>query len=235
MNNEARESSQDLLVGNDGNTLYAWRDKNGEVHDTKEINWEANWPPCVSCQEPAFISTHATKAKCLYYYNVKPGPNTHVCGKCLARYNEEDKFNFHDDIFICKDHFHCLLFTSKKAKNRFDNSEDDMEDFKELKQSQGYFNEKPPSFEEVEGEWITNEDIFNKAVEEARFLAPEHINNNPQLIEATKRYDTFQQELREAENNNDVTKEVLEQYKQMLEETTKERDHWKRQYEVIFA
>src|SRR5581483_11441078 len=46
INNEARELSQDLLVGNDGNVLYAWKDKNGEIHDTKEINWEANWPPC---------------------------------------------------------------------------------------------------------------------------------------------------------------------------------------------
>ena len=84
MNKEAKESSQDLLVRNDGNALYAWKDKTGEVHDTKEPNWKANWPPCVSCQKPAFISTHATKAKCLYYYRVKPDPNTNICGECLA-------------------------------------------------------------------------------------------------------------------------------------------------------
>src|ERR1043166_6769710 len=102
--NEAKEQPENLLVDNNGDVLYAWRDKNGIVHDTKEPNWEANWPPCVSCQKPAFISTNATKAKCLYYYEVEPGPNANICGICLGRYTKQDEFNGHEDIFICKDH-----------------------------------------------------------------------------------------------------------------------------------
>jgi hypothetical protein len=113
-----------------------------------------------------------------------------------------------------------LVFTSKLAKKNF--SVQDQEAFDELIETQGYFEDKPPSFEKPDGEWINEDDIFNKAVEEARFFNPEQINNNPDLIEAKDRYDKFQQTLEEADNDNEITKEVLEQYKQMVEELTKE-------------
>jgi len=142
-------------------------------------------------KKPAFISTNATKAKCLYYYEVNPGPNTNICGACLNRYTKQDEFNGHEDIFICKDHLHCLVFFSKKAKINFKESEDNQEEFEELKKAQGYFEKKPPSFEEPDGEWVNEEDIFNKTVEEARFFSPEHINNNPELTEARDRYNNF--------------------------------------------
>src|SRR5436190_8161389 len=43
---------------------YAWRDKDGVVHDTNETNWENNWPKCINCGKVAYISNHADKPKC---------------------------------------------------------------------------------------------------------------------------------------------------------------------------
>ena len=65
-----------------------------------------------------------------------------------------------------------------------------------LKQTQGYFEEKSPSFKEADGEWINNDDIFNKTVEEVWFYNPEYIDNNPDLQEAKNWYNIFQQTLK---------------------------------------
>jgi len=55
---------------------YVWKDKDGEVHDTNEPNWEENWPKCVNCGKVAYISNHADKPKCYYYYTIVPRRGT---------------------------------------------------------------------------------------------------------------------------------------------------------------
>jgi len=161
----SKQIINDVQIANDilKHVEYAWRDKDGDVHDTFEPNWEENWPKCINCGKVAYISNHADKPKCYYYYTVEPGQNTNLCQDCLSEYEEKDQFSGYDDIFICKRHNGCLVFASKMAKRRFDNDDYALDEFEELKENQK-FSETQPNLNTVDGGWNTADDIFIRVV-----------------------------------------------------------------------
>jgi len=224
---------------------YAWRGKDGVVHDTNETNWENNWPKCINCGKVAYISNHADKPKCYYYYNVEPGKDTHLCQDCLSEYGEKDQFSGYDDIFVCKRHNGCLVFASKMAKKRFDNDDYALEEFEELKENQ-QFSEAQPNLNIVDGGWNTSEDIFDRVVQEEASFDPNsfEFQCNVEVQKAQERWNNQQQSLKgkekeisieSADQDIEITKRVLDEYKFMVDEISKERTNWKRKYEIVDA
>jgi hypothetical protein len=111
----------------------------------------------------------------LFFYD-NAGPDTNICQKCLRQnYGREDEFFGYEDIWVCKDHNHCLVFATKIAKRKFDNDYEAHEEFELLKKTQDYPSEVEP---QIEGNWLTQDEVFEQTVRENSFYAPEHINNN---------------------------------------------------------
>ena len=53
------------------------------ISSDEDPNWMNQWPKCVNCGYAAYVSNHATKAKCLHYYEVDQGQYKFLCIDCV--------------------------------------------------------------------------------------------------------------------------------------------------------